>query len=201
MRRTRLKICGIFRKEDIVPINEARPDYAGFVFYEKSHRHVTEEEAMNLRKLLDPAVVTVGVFVDELPEKVEAVYKSGTISIIQLHGHESEEYIRTIREILPEAEIWKAFKITSEADLADAEKSTADMVMLDNGYGTGQRFDWDLIGDMKRPFILAGGLTPENTGEAVRRFGPAVVDISSGVETDRVKDPDKIRAAAAAAGR
>ena len=96
-------------------------------------------------------------------------------------------------------EIWKAFKIRTPADLLAAEQSAADAVLLDNGYGTGEAFDWALAANFKRPFLLAGGLTPENIPAAIAAMHPLLVDISSGVETDKVKDREKILAAVRAA--
>ena len=95
--------------------------------------------------------------------------------------------------------VWKAFKVRSAADLAAAEKSCADEVLLDNGYGTGAAFDWTYAAGFSRPFILAGGLTPENIPQTIRTLHPKALDISSGVETDKVKDRAKILAAVRAA--
>ena len=96
-------------------------------------------------------------------------------------------------------EIWKAFKVRSQVDLDAANTSSADMVLLDNGYGTGESFDWSLAGGVSRPFLLAGGLTPETIPDAIQQLHPYGLDISSGVETDKKKDPNKILAAVAAA--
>ena len=114
--------------------------------------------------------------------------------IIQLHGHENDDYIEEIKESTGR-EVWKAFKIRYDEDLAAASSCKADMVLLDNGYGTGQTFDWSLLRFFDRPFILAGGLTPENIPEAIDKLHPMAVDISSGVETEGIKDRAKIMAA------
>ena len=90
-------------------------------------------------------------------------------------------------------------QIRGPANLDAANASTADLVLLDNGYGTGQAFDWSLTGGVKRPFLLAGGLTPEIIPSAIAQLHPYGLDLSSGVETDRKKDPEKILAAVAAA--
>ena len=110
-----------------------------------------------------------------------------------------EDYLAALRALAPGRELWKAFKIRSEDDLAAAAASTADQILLDNGYGTGQTFDWSLAGGVRRPFLLAGGLTPENIPNAVAQLHPMGLDLSSGVETDRQKDRTKILAAVAAA--
>jgi phosphoribosylanthranilate isomerase len=196
MNDTKIKICGLFRRRDADYINQALPDYAGFIFYDKSRRYVTPIQADFLRKKINPAIKTVGVFVNEDLNQIKYLYENKTIDIVQLHGKEDETYIKELRALLPNAEIWKAFLIRSAKDLMEAKESSADMVLLDNGYGTGECFDWSLIGDdFSRPLILAGGLTPDNIPEAIAKFHPYAVDISSGVETDQVKNKDKIIAA------
>ena len=132
-------------------------------------------------------------------EEVAELLNDGTITVAQLHGHEDEAYLAALRALAPGKELWKAYKVRSEADLAAAAASTADQILLDNGYGTGQAFDWSLAGGVRRPFLLAGGLTPENIPDAVARLHPMGLDISSGVETGRQKDRAKILAAVAAA--
>ena len=188
----KIKICGLFRTQDAEYIDELLPDFAGFVFYPKSHRFTDDDTAFKLRQKINPIVKTVGVFVDDAAKHIEKLYKKGTINIIQLHGHESDEYIKNLRQRLPDAEIWQAFVIRDENDLIRAETSSADKVLLDNGYGTGKCFDWSLIKDFKRDFILAGGITPENINEAAEKFSPWAIDVSSGVETEKIKDKEKI---------
>ncbi len=121
------------------------------------------------------------------------------IDIAQLHGGQDEAFIAGLRKRLPGVPIWAAFKIGSEADVRAAAKSSADMVLLDGGEGSGRAFDWSLADGLGRPFVLAGGLTPESIREAAERLRPYAVDISSGVETGGRKDGGKIRAAVAAA--
>lgn len=196
MSDVQIKICGIRRAEDCAYINEARPDYAGFIFWDKSFRFVDMRQAYVLRKQTDEHIRTVGVFVDEIPELVYGIAKAGIISVVQLHGHESREYIDYLRKLLPvHTEIWKAYKVRGTADIDEALDSTADRILLDNGYGTGQCFDQSLLDNerlQQRGYILAGGMTPENIPEAIQRYAPQMIDISSGVETDRYKDRDKI---------
>ncbi|MBQ6206801.1 MAG: phosphoribosylanthranilate isomerase [Oscillospiraceae bacterium] len=197
---TRIKICGLSRPEDVEAVNAARPDYCGFVVnFPKSRRNVSPEQAARLRRLLDDGITAVGVFVDQPPEVAAAMMNGGVIDIAQLHGHENESYFSRLRELTNGKPIWKAFKIRATADIEAARRSSADFVLLDNGAGTGVAFDWTLIRDMGRPWILAGGLTPENLPEAIRRLRPWCVDISGGVETDGVKDPSRILAAVQAA--
>lgn len=188
----RVKTCGLSRTEDIVVANELRPDCVGFVFWPKSRRYVTPETAAELRVLLSPDIPAVGVFVDEDPTVVADLLQQGTIQVAQLHGHEDETYIAALRQTTS-APIWKAFKLRTPEDAAAAEASAADLVLLDNGYGTGETFDWSLVRDVHRPYLLAGGLTPENVTEAVKTLEPFGVDVSSGIETDGHKDPDKMR--------
>ena len=195
-KETQIKICGIRRREDCIYINEAMPDYAGFVFWDRSFRNVDKPHAYELRELIDKRIQTVGVFVNAEPEFICGIAKAGIISVVQLHGAESPEYIDNIRQSLPKGiRIWKAYKIRSTEDIEEALKSNADRILLDNGYGTGQCFDQSLLNDERlkvRGFILAGGMTPENIPEAISRYAPDMIDISSGVETDRLKDREKI---------
>jgi phosphoribosylanthranilate isomerase len=137
--------------------------------------------------------------VNQPVETVAALQNDGTITVAQLHGQEDEDYIAALRAATGGKPVWKAFKIRSEADLAAANASSADMVILDNGYGTGQTFDWSLAGGITRPFFLAGGLTPENIPAAIAQLDPTGLDLSSGVETDKKKDPEKMLAAVRAA--
>ena len=197
---TRIKICGLSRPEDVEAVNAARPDFCGFVIdFPKSRRNVSPERAARLRRLLDGGIIPVGVFVDQPPEVAAAMMNGGAIDIAQLHGHENEAYISRLRELTNGKPIWKAFKIRATADIEAARGSSADCVLLDNGAGTGAAFDWTLVRDMGRPWILAGGLAPETLPEAIRRLRPWGVDISGGVETDGAKDPSKIMAAVQAA--
>ena len=196
---TKIKICGLYREADIDYVNEAGPDYAGFILdFPRSHRNLTPEAAAALRRNLAPGIRAVGVFVDRPLETVAAAAETVGLDVIQLHGHEDDAYIAALREKtgLP---VWKAFKIRTAADLKAAARSGADAVLLDNGYGTGEAFDWSLAEGFARPFLLAGGLTPENIPAAVKAMRPALVDISSGVETNQIKDREKILAAVRAA--
>lgn len=188
---TKIKFCGIRRAEDIDSVNELRPDYIGFVFWAHSKRYVTPDTAKALKQRLDPSLKAVGVFVDEDPETVAFLLRYGIIDIAQLHGDESEEYIRTLKK-KTNAPIIKAFKIKTADDIIDAKNSSADMVLLDSGYGTGRTFDWSLFTSLDRPFFLAGGISAENLAEAIDRFRPYAVDLSSAIETDGVKDKKKM---------
>lgn len=197
---TKIKICGLSRPQDIDYVNEARPDWCGFIInFPKSHRNVTPEQVRTLRAGLAPSVLPVGVFVDRPAEEIAQLLKDGTISVAQLHGHEGPEDIAALRALAPGCQIWKAFKVRSAADLEEALASPADLVLLDNGQGTGQTFDWSLVTGVKRPFLLAGGLTPDNIPQAIEAVHPYGLDLSSGVETDKTKDREKILAAVAAA--
>lgn len=195
----KIKICGLYREADIEAVNQFLPDYAGFVFYPPSHRNVTEEQAKNLKKELDGRIQSVGVFVDAVPKEIAKLVREGVIDIVQLHGHEKAADIERLRALLgADTEIWKAYKIRSIEDLKEAQNSSADRVLYDNGYGTGECFDWSLLTEeqnmAQKPFILAGGITPQNIFGAVRRFRPEIIDVSSGVETDKRKDREKIQA-------
>lgn len=197
---TRIKICGLTWPEDVRYVNTAKPDWCGFILnFPSSRRNVTPEQARALRAGLDPDIRPVGVFVDRPVEEVAALLNSGVISVAQLHGREDNAYISVLRTLAPGCVVWRAFQLRSQADLAAADASGADLVLLDNGRGTGQTFDWSLAGSVHRPFLLAGGLTPESIPRAVAALRPYGLDLSSGVETDGVKDPAKIQAAVTAA--
>lgn len=202
-----IKICGLSRPEDIAAVNEAEPDYCGFIIdFPKSHRNVTIEQVRELREKLSDTIVPVGVLVDQPIERAAMLLNEDVVDIIQLHGHEDEVYIGQLRHLLEkrEKQIWKAFKIRCRKDLEKAAASSADAIVLDNGYGTGETFDWSILEDSEailgeKRIFLAGGLTPENIETAARMPGIWGVDLSSGVETDKKKDRVKILAAVAVA--
>ena len=201
----RVKLCGLWRDQDIDAVLAAAPDYCGFVIdFPKSHRSVTPERAIELGYALEGSGITrVGVFVDADPETIELLVLAEAIDAVQLHGHEDAAYVSALKERLRgRATVIQAFKVRDAADIADAEKSPADLVLLDNGQGTGQAFDWALLATdaptrPRRPFILAGGLTPQNTGAAIAATRPYAVDMSSGIEScgadgQPAKDPQKM---------
>lgn len=190
---TKIKLCGLSRICDIEAANRLKPEYIGFVFLPKSKRYVTYEKAKELKSLLSPDIKVVGVFVDESVEIVARLLNDGTIDIAQLHGGEDEDYISRLRKLTGKP-IIKAFRIESEEDIARAEKSSADHILLDSGMGTGKVFDWSLIQSIKRPYFLAGGLDCDNVGEAIKKLRPYAVDVSSGIETNGLKDKEKMAA-------
>lgn len=208
---TKIKLCGLMTKQDIETANQLMPDYVGFVFASKSRRYITPQKAAEFRKLLSGSIEAVGVFVNEPPENVAKLLADGTIQIAQLHGNENEEYIQKLRK-LTNCPIIKAFRIDTEADVLAACKfgenresaenricsknavSLVDYILLDSGNGgTGTSFDWDLLQKVNLPYFLAGGLNPDNVTEALRRLSPYGVDVSSGIETNGTKDPDKMK--------
>lgn len=189
---TKIKICGLTRAQDIQTANALQLDYIGFVFAPKSKRFVPPEQAKQLRQQLAPGIRAVGVFVNAPPEQIAALLADGTIDIAQLHGQEDAAYIARLHS-LTHALIWQAFRIESTEDISRANASPADLVLLDHGAGgTGERFDWALLHGMACPFVLAGGLTPQNAAEAIAKARPYAVDASSGCETNGVKDPAKM---------
>ena len=190
---TRIKICGLRRECDIEYVNELMPDYIGYVFWEKSRRNVTPEQAAELTGKLEKTIVPVGVFVDADADFAAGLANEGIIRMIQLHGHEDEEYIQSLRS-LTNVPVIKAYKVRSSQDVQLANVSSADYVLLDNGYGTGQTFDWQYVKEAKRPFFLAGGVNTDNVAQILRDMKPYAVDISSGVETDGYKDYEKMKA-------
>ena len=199
----KVKICGLHREEDICCVNAYLPDYIGFVFYPESKRYVTGEQAQKLKEKLNPRIRAVGVFVNADPDEVIALLQKNIIDIAQLHGQESEEELRKIREQTGKPVI-RAVKVTEETNLQEAYQTDADYILLDNGMGSGKPFPWDVILKQltqeelqeeirRKPFFLAGGISPENMERAAEAFRPYALDLSSSVETDGVKDPEKIR--------
>lgn len=190
----KIKLCGMFRDCDINYANEAKPDYVGFILdFPKSHRNIDAETARRLRSRLDTGIKAVGVFVNS-PETTCAEYANcGIIDVIQLHGDEDADFIRRLRE-LTSAPIIKAAKIRTPEDIGRVQALGADYVLLDNGTGTGEMFDHSLLdgAEIRQPFFLAGGLTPENLRQAAESVHPYCVDLSSGVETDRLKNREKM---------
>ena len=194
----RVKLCGMSRDEDIAAVNDAGPDLCGFVInFPRSPRSVSPESLGQLVGELDETILAVGVFVDQ-PTAFVAQVAHDLVDVVQLHGSERNSYITRLRT-LTDAPIIQAFCVRTNADVMRANASCADLVLLDNGWGTGRSFDWSLIGGIRRPFMLAGGLTADNVAGAIRSLSPWGVDMSSGIETDGRKDPQKIKAATQAA--
>ena len=186
----RIKFCGLSRAEDMETASRLMPELIGFVFAKKSPRYVTGEEAGKLRKHLAPGILPVGVFVDEDPECILELIREGTIRAVQLHGSEGNEYIRFLKSktVFP---VIRAFRIRTVRDVEAANESAADLVLLDAGTpGSGRTFDHSLLLHVRRPFILAGGLDPDNIGGILDTMEPSirellyVLDVSSGIEQE-----------------
>jgi phosphoribosylanthranilate isomerase len=209
--RTLVKICGLRRPEDIEAANAVRPDAVGFILSAGYRRSVGLRKAHELIDMLDPAIAHVGVFVDEPIERVARFthaydfdgYDAPRTVMVQLHGHEDNDYIARLRHAMAYPGWWgipiiQAFVVRTAQDVERACQSAADYILLDGGTGSGKSFDWDLLEGVARPYFLAGGLGPDNLTEAVARLRPYAVDMSSGVETNGLKDPSKMAAAVAA---
>ena len=187
----KIKLCGLSSVSDIEAVNALKPEFIGFVIWEKSKRYVSKDKAAELKKLLDPQIKAVGVFVDEDAEVVADLLNNDIIDIAQLHGSEDNSYIARLRE-LTDKPLIKAFQVKNSEDIANIENSDADYVLIDSGQGTGKAFDWKILEGVKRDFFLAGGLYPGNVAEAVKAVAPYAVDVSSGIETDGKKDRSKM---------
>ena len=195
----KLKFCGLTREADIRAANETRPDYIGFVFAE-SRRRVTDEQAARLRALLSPGIQAVGVFVNDDPTHIALLANRGVIDLIQLHGSESAAYIQRLRTMTA-APIICALRVGKQTDIKREESNLVDFMLLDtytkDAYGgSGRIFDWSLLGEVGKPYFLAGGLNESNITRAMRT-GAYALDLSSGIETDGVKDAEKMRRVAA----
>ena len=202
----KVKMCGISKIETIPAVVEAKPDYMGLVFA-PSKRQVTVEQAEILVKELhkqcinhyDTKVVkTVGVFVNETLDNLVTIAKEVNLDAVQLHGDEDEAFIQSLKECT-NVEVWKAVQIRSTADAEKWIDSSADMLLFDAYHkaergGTGEVFDWSCLDEFERPFMLAGGIDSTNVARAIRTVRPYGIDISSGIETDGVKDDEKIKA-------
>lgn len=194
----KIKLCGIKRPEDVSYMNEFRPDYVGLVFA-GTKRRVTPETAARLAEKLDGGIGKIGVFVDEPTESIVKTAKLAGLNVIQLHGNESAESIAELRNLLPGIKIWKAVRVKDSASIPNALQLNADMLLLDSFSkwehgGTGKTANFDLIraANLQVPYFLAGGLNSENLLAILEKVTPYGVDISSGIETDGIKDRQKI---------
>jgi indole-3-glycerol phosphate synthase/phosphoribosylanthranilate isomerase len=192
----RLKICGLRRSEDVSYVNEAyarygTPEFAGFVFA-PSKRQLTPELAAELRRKLDARIKTVGVFVDQPVELIHRLVSDGTIELVQLHGHEDQRYSDALRELLPDTPSIRAVRMGEPGALDAALASDAEYLLLDSGAGSGETFDWSAVPPLGRAFFLAGGISVDNAAEALWALRPYAIDVSSGAETDGVKDAAKV---------
>ena len=209
----KVKMCGISKVETIPAVVEAKPDYMGLVFA-PSKRQVTVDQAKTLVEELhkqytkrynngaeqsnDDEIKTVGVFVNETLENLVSIAKEANLDAVQLHGDEDEAFIQSLKE-RTNVEVWKAVQIRSAADAEAWIDSSADMLLFDAYHkdergGTGEVFDWSCLDVFERPFMLAGGIDSTNVARAIRTVRPYGIDISSGIETDGVKDDEKIKA-------
>ncbi len=193
---TRVKICGLRRMEDVLFVNECLPDYAGFVFAE-SRRQVDFKQAAQMREAMDGRIRTVGVFVNEKIETIRRLCAQGIIDLIQLHGDEDEAYMKRLADCT-QAPIIRAVRVQSREQILAAQEGPCDYLLLDTYVpgqygGGGQTFDERLIPALYKPWFLAGGLHAGNVQEKAGRCHPFGVDVSSKVETDGKKDPEKIR--------
>lgn len=197
MTDTKIKFCGLRREEDVKYAASLDAGFFGFILSDRFKRFVAPEKVARMKEFVPSSAKTVGVFVDETLDFVISTAKTAKLDMIQLHGSESETYIAEIKEKtgLP---VIKMIKPVSENDIITARQSIADLILLDSGAGgTGKVFDWSLAENLGRNYILAGGLTPVNVGEAVKRLKPFAVDVSSGVEKEGIKDFSKMKAFAA----
>jgi phosphoribosylanthranilate isomerase len=191
----KIKICGLFREQDIEFANEAKPDFTGFVFAEKSKRFVDFKQAENLRKNLSGEIIPVGVFVNAKTEDIVSLRKNGIIDMVQLHGGETDEYIEELKSKC-EAKIIRALNLNknSNSQLSALNSQLCNYTLLDSQTpGSGHVFNWECLQgmDLSKNVFLAGGVNLQNIKEALK-LNPFAVDVSSGAETDGVKDREKI---------
>jgi len=195
--RVRTKICGITRAQDALHAAACGADALGFVFYEKSPRAISPQDATAIIAQMPPFVSAVGLFVNEAPERIREIAETCGLDLIQLHGDETPQQC-----LLPRHRVVKALRVKDAESLAGAEAFEVSALLLDAWSpaafgGTGESFNWELARQIaaRRSVILAGGLTPDNVAEAIRAVSPFAVDVSSGVESaPGIKDPRKVRA-------
>lgn len=192
MSEIKIKLCGMFRPEDIGYANEVKPDFVGFVLAEGFRRRILKEQAAEFRRALATELPAVGVFVNNSCEEVISYLQEGIIQMAQLHGNETEEDIQYIQAVTGKP-VMKAVKVTNRYDVEAWLDSAADYLLFDGGTGSGVAFDWSVLNEIDREFFLAGGLNAENLLAAMEKVHPFAVDLSSGVETDGVKDLEKMR--------
>ena len=193
-----IKICGIRRLEDVEILNQYPPDYAGFICSKPFWRYVSPEQLKSLHQNLNKHIRRVGVFVNPTIEEILAY--ADWLDVIQLHGEENADFIKQIWENVWSVQIWKAVRVRTAEDIANADKLPVDKLVLDSFSaishgGTGTLAPWDIIANNRptKPFFLAGGISAENVIDAVKAVNPFGIDVSSSVETDKCKDPEKIR--------
>lgn len=196
LRGTKIKICGLTREEDIAMANELKPDYIGFVFAE-SRRQVSDEQAGQLKARLSKEILAVGVFVNDSVEHISTLCRKGVIDMVQLHGDEEESFISELKKVT-DCPVIRAVRVKDEKDIQKGMESSADYVLLDTFRkdvygGTGESFDLAWIPAGYRPYFLAGGISSEKVEEIIHKWHPYAVDLSSSVETDGVKDYQKVK--------
>jgi len=190
----KVKICGITTKAALAAAVEAGADFVGFVFFNKSKRNISVEKAKELTEFVPQNVKTVGIFVDEPIESLLKTAEDVGLDIVQLHGNESSDYCKKIGEHIQKI---KAIKII-DGEFAQNPCDFSEMPLLLDAQnsGFGEKFDWEKVDLSKirgREFFVAGGLNCENVVSAIKYFAPFAVDVSSGVETDGIKDIEKIK--------
>ncbi len=192
----KVKICGLSRIQDISAVNECMPDYVGFVFAE-SKRQISIAKASEFRRVLNKNISVVGVFVNENINKIVEICGSNIIDVIQLHGDETNEYINDLKTHV-HVPIIKSIRIKNAVSLEQIAEISSDFVLFDSYSnscygGSGNNFDWSLIPNaIDKPFFLAGGISLDNVQSAMS-LGAYCIDVSTGVETNGVKDPSKIQ--------
>ena len=191
----KIKICGLRTLSDVQAVNGQLPEYTGFIFDPSRKRYISPEQAEELRRRLDARIRPVGVFVNAGTEEIRRLREEYERRWRPERGARRRIPEETMcRQIRSELCIVKAFRIENEEDVRKAEASAADEILLDHGAGgTGESFDWSLLKNYRRRFFLAGGLTPDNVQLAIEEAKPFAVDVSSSLETDGRKDPQKIR--------
>lgn len=188
---TKIKIGGLSRLEDVDFVNEAMPDYAGVVLCRRFRRGIDFEEAKAIRKRLNSNIPLVGVFVNDRFTDALVALRQGIVDIVQLQGTESEEYIQDLK-FMSRKPVIKACQMDSLSVVPYMVGSGADYILMDSKPESGKTFDWSMVKNVTRPFILSGGLNPDNLEHAIKTVQPWGVNLSDGVMTDNVMDRQKI---------
>ncbi len=188
---TLVKMCGLMSLQDIGHANEVLPDFAGMIMAPGFRRSISEDTAFDMVSALNEKIQSVGVFMDQHISDVIRSADTVGFDYIQLHGKEDDFVVTSLQDELG-LPIIKRFGVTPE-EIECAKSSSADIILFDPGCGSGETFDTSSLNDICLEFFLAGGLTPENVGAAIRSIHPYGVDTSSGIEADGIKDKDKMR--------
>ena len=186
---TKIRICGLTRPEDVELANKLKPDAVGFVFIHGNSRYIDQKTAIELKNQLDPDIQVVGIFENERPMIVTNLLRMGIIDAVQFSGSETEDDILNLRRQF-NCPVYQVFRVESPKDALMSEWSVADLVLLRIRKGAEESLPWNLAKFSRRPFILAGDLSPDTISEAMAQCHPFAVDLGTGIRNEEGIDPE-----------